>query len=208
MPGEGDATVPEGALRARLVQLEELIDALAGAETVPEVAAVVARLGARLLGAAGGLVALLDEAGTTMEVAAAVGYPPGFLETWNRVDLDAPLLVAEVVRTQRPVALPVVVPPHDPAAPTAGAGIGGPPHQWPPDVTAAGYRAFVAVPMLISGRVLGSLALGFTDAHAFSAADEQFMVTVAGQCALSLERTRLFEAERAAREAEVAARER
>src|SRR4051795_13143212 len=79
-------------LLARLVDLERLIDALAEAETVAEVAAVVAHRGAVTLGASGGLVGLLDEDGTTLEVAAAFGYPPDFLATWHRVDLDAPLL--------------------------------------------------------------------------------------------------------------------
>jgi len=73
----------------------------------------------------------------------------------------------------------------------------------PITLTKAGF----CLPLAVQERVIGGLSVTFLDERQFSAADRQFMLTLAQQCALALDRARLYEAEKQARleaEAEVA----
>ena len=185
-------------LTERLAELDGLVERLAAAQTAAQVAAATVEQTAAMFGATGGVVALLQPGGETLEVAGAVGHPPEFLERWRRVAADSPLLIANVVRTRRPVVL--FVPSADPATAEAGEQTPAGDPGLPPDVAAAEYRSFVAVPMLIGDAVYGSLALGFPQPRTLSGDDEALLLTAGGQSALALERTRLFEAEHAARE--------
>lgn len=112
---------------------------------------MTAEQAAAMFGATAALVALLDDGGTALDLAGSVGYPAAFLERWRRIPLDAPLMVAGVVRARRPLVLPVLA--RDGSSPDAA--------DLPPDAAGMAQRSFVAVPMLIGDRVHGSLALGF-----------------------------------------------
>jgi len=175
---------------ARFAQLDALIARITAADSAREVAAAAAEQAAAMFGATAALVALLDDGGTALDLAGSVGYPAPFLERWRRIPLDAPLLVAGVVRARRPVVLPALA--RDGAAPDAA--------DLPPDAAGMPQRSFAAVPMLIGDRVHGSLALGFPQPLPLPADEEALLLTVGGQAALALERTRLSEAERASRE--------
>lgn len=170
-------------LSHRLTQLGALVAALAGAASTDEVAQAAVETTLSVTGATGAAIGLVDPGRDVLQVASAVGYPADFLEAWRTVELDQPLLLAEVVRTREVVILPQT----DQL-------------DLPPDVTAAGYRAFVAVPLLVGDRVLGTLAIGFAHPQPFPEEDQQFLAVIAGQCALALERTHLYEAEFAARQ--------
>jgi PAS domain S-box-containing protein len=61
------------------------------------------------------------------------------------------------------------------------------------------FGAVIAIPLLLSGRVTGSLGLVCPPERVKNAAARTFLMTVAGQCALALERARLYDAEREAR---------
>jgi signal transduction histidine kinase len=64
----------------------------------------------------------------------------------------------------------------------------------------SGIEAAVFVPVRLGERPLGVLALHVAIARTFSEDERAFLATFAGQCAQALERARLFEAERRARE--------
>jgi len=185
------------ALRAatRLARLQEVTAALAGTRSAAAVADVVLRQGLAALDAQAGSLALLTPGGVALEIIAAVGYAPEAVHAYRQFPLEAPLPLADAVRTGAPILLPS-------AAAWAARYPGVEEH------TATGNAAAAAVPLRVDERVLGGLGLSFAAARPFSAEDRSFLVALAGQCAQALERTRLDEAERAARAAERASEER
>lgn len=71
----------------------------------------------------------------------------------------------------------------------------------------AHFRAVLAVPLVVHGRVIGALATGDRAGRRFSAEDAQLLEAFAHQAAVAVENARLYTEERAARlEAEVANR--
>jgi signal transduction histidine kinase len=62
-----------------------------------------------------------------------------------------------------------------------------------------GHISVAAIPLNVNGRAMGVLGLSFAVFRSFSADDHTFLLTLARQCALALERARLFAAEQAAR---------
>ncbi|MGH2626992.1 MAG: GAF domain-containing protein, partial [Anaerolineales bacterium] len=60
-------------------------------------------------------------------------------------------------------------------------------------------RSELAVPIRLGERVIGVINAESVRTHAFNAADERLLATVAGQLAIGIERIRLLEAERAQR---------
>jgi signal transduction histidine kinase len=61
-------------------------------------------------------------------------------------------------------------------------------------------QALVALPLEIEGRILGGIAFSFADEQRFDDAQRDFLLTLAELSAQALDRARLFEAERRARE--------
>ncbi|HEU0114988.1 MAG TPA: PAS domain-containing protein, partial [Thermomicrobiales bacterium] len=61
--------------------------------------------------------------------------------------------------------------------------------------------ALAAIPLAVAGRTIGTLALAGQSPRAFSAEERQFLTAVGQQCAQAMERVRLVERERAARQA-------
>lgn len=62
-----------------------------------------------------------------------------------------------------------------------------------------GSQATIAIPLLIENKIIGALGISFLKPNEFTQEDRNLMLTLAHQCALALERARLFEAEKAAR---------
>ncbi|MEU8139787.1 SpoIIE family protein phosphatase [Streptodolium elevatio] len=58
-----------------------------------------------------------------------------------------------------------------------------------------GERAWVVLPLLGSGTPLGAIRFTFRDARVFDPGDRVFLEAFAGQCALAVERSRLYERE-------------
>ena len=63
-----------------------------------------------------------------------------------------------------------------------------------------GSRPTAAVPLLVGQRAIGSLSLSFGRDRVFGPDERSFLITLARQCAQALDRARLYEAERRARE--------
>jgi signal transduction histidine kinase len=118
----------------------------------------------------------------------AGAMPDDLHDEWRRFPVTAPVPLAEVARTGEPIFL-------ESRADWEA--------RYPgnlPMLEAAGHHANAVLPLVADGRVLGVLGAAFDAPRAFDADARALALAVAQQCAQALERSRLFEAERAARE--------
>jgi signal transduction histidine kinase len=180
----------------RIARLQRVTAALAGALTTSQVVGVVVEQGTAALGALAGLVRLLSDDGRRLALAGAFNMPPDFDSRWREVAIDAPIAIAECVRQGRPVMMESYAGIRDLHPPMAEL------------ADSIGSGAMVAAPLLVEGRAIGALALHFRETRGFDGQELAFIQALADQCALALERARLFEAERRARAEAEAARAR
>lgn len=184
------------AAAERTASLQAITAALAPALTSAEVARVIVEAAVGALHARSGVVLLLDRSGEQLEVAYAVGYSSEIL-TGRRWLLSASEPLADAVRGRAPIFVRdldearALYPAMDEARALTS------------DV------AWANLPLINESRVQGALSLGFAEPQRFEPEDQALLAAMAQQCAQALERARLYEAERLAREeAERAVRER
>ena len=67
-------------------------------------------------------------------------------------------------------------------------------------------QAIVALPLRVSGELVGGLGLAFPETHAFDRGERAFMTTLAERCEAAMERARLYEESQRARAAAEASR--
>ncbi len=178
----------------RTNQLQTVTAALAQALTPGQVAEVIVAQGVAALGAFAGSIVILTPSGTELEVLRATGYPEELVQSWQRFPLDTPTPISDIVRNGELIVIESLEEniQHYPLTVQVLAG-----------KVEAGSLA--AIPLVVDGRRLGGLGLNFKDFRLFSQQDREFMLTLGQQCAQALERTRLYEAEKQAREkAEIA----
>ncbi len=137
----------------------------------------------RGLGAAAGAVVRLS-GGSELALVATRGYPDRTVEGWDRFDLDAGWPLSEAVRQNAIVAL---------ESPAERARLYP---ALPPTET---HAAWLAVPLVAGGRVVGGLGLSFATARPFTGADREFVLALSRQAGQALERSKLLEDEHAAR---------
>jgi signal transduction histidine kinase len=188
----------EAAERAteRIARLQSVTAALARALTPADITRAVVEEGLGALGARSGLLALVDETGAEVDLVGAVGYGEEALARWRRFPITTRGPLADAIRTSEPVWL---------------GGTGGRPARDPellPVSNSIRPHASASVPLLVEGRTIGAIGFAFDEPRPFGGDDRAFLVTLARQCALALERARLYEAERRGREAAEAARQR
>ncbi|MBH8571645.1 PAS domain S-box protein [Nostocaceae cyanobacterium CENA369] len=173
---------------ARTARLQALTAALSQSLSVAQVAEVIVEQGMAALGASSALVALVTESGTELEIIRAVGHQPELIELWRRFSINAPVPLAEAVRTGEPV--------------------------WQEPTTTRttryshlayayaryNYDSWISIPLTIEGRTVGGMSLAFAEMPEFSQHDRAFVRSLAQQCAQAMERARLYEAEQTARE--------
>lgn len=188
---EFDAMAGVQATASRIARLQTVTAALAEATTVEEANRVLLIEGVQALGASGGSVFLVNEAGVV--VPAAVGYSD---ELVMRLAAERPgdnLPATTAARTGR--AVWIESPDDRNAVFPEMAGL-------EPDTA-----AICAVPLEVSGRVVGALRFSFDQAHLFDRDEREFIEALAAQATLALQRAELYAAERDARfEAEQATR--
>jgi signal transduction histidine kinase len=182
--------------RERLARLQAATAALSQALTPEEVARVTVQQAALALDWSASALSLLSADGEVLELAQAEGYPEAALEALRRVSLAAAGPAAEAVRSGTPVWL------EDRAALATG----GP----QPGAEALAVReALLAIPLLLDERAVGVVVLESAQRQPFSSADMDLLMTLGQQCALALERARLYAEAKASNtqlEARVAAR--
>jgi signal transduction histidine kinase len=179
----------ERAARTRAERLQSLTAALSRAATAAEVIDAALGEAGRSLGSSTGALCLLDASGREFTLVPGPGMPPDVAEGWGSFPNTPEYRAGEAVHAREPCY-----------SRTRAEFVGTNP-RLAALAERLGIGAHAAVPLLVGERVLGALVFNFDLPHDFSAEDDAFLRAVAGQCAQAIERARLYEAERAAREA-------
>jgi PAS domain S-box-containing protein len=172
--------------RLRVERLYAVSSALSRALLPEEVAQAVVRAGVTALEAATSSLVLVSEDRTCFELRAAHGFPEGTLEGWRSFPIDSPVMYREAYKEGRLVLYE-----------TLEHFLGDYPEQ--SGSPALIGRAFAALPLRVDERVIGAFGFTFPRERRFTPEDLQFMESLGQQCALALERARLYEAERQSR---------
>ena len=175
----------EREARDRTERLRRLTDRLARALTPEAVIDAAVKVGGEAVGTGPGNLALLDEEGATFTLVAGPSLSSDMAATWHRLPNAGTLPIVEAVRTRRPCYL------RSRAEYLARA------PQLADYAEEVGLESMAALPLIVgddaeNARVLGALTFVFTSPHSFEAEDG-FLRGVASQCALALERARLFD---------------
>jgi len=176
------AVAHESETRAR-----DLTAALAQTMARAEIAAVVLERVVPAMGARRGAFTCVSQDGATLELLGTTGVPDPGLHALRRLPLDGNGPMVDAVRDRAPIVLET----HEAIAARY------------PDLAAtpafADDRAVVALPVLLNGRVLGAIRLGFAEPRRFEGHDLDLLLSLGRQVALALDRVRLYDAERQAR---------
>lgn len=188
------AELRERLARDRAEQVQQLTAALSVASTAMAVAdAVVSGAERAFPGVSGVVVATRGDGNDELELVKASDMPAAMFDEWRRIPIGAPVPLSDVARTGKSIVME------------------SPADWWKlyPDLAPlleqTGHKAQLIVPLIAAGRCIGALGIAFRESRRFGVEEQEFAESVAGQCAVALERARLFGAERAARaEAETA----
>jgi serine phosphatase RsbU (regulator of sigma subunit) len=166
----------------RAARLQRVTAALARTRTPEDVAAVVVSEGVDALGASGGGLLLPAPDGLHIAVPGVVGYEGGLVDALREELLDAPLPAATALRTGEPVWLESRED-RDREFPAL--------HGFE-----AATISMCAVPLEVTGRVLGALRFSFDVRKLFDEDERGFVLALAALTAQTLERTELYQSER------------
>lgn len=170
----------------RTARLLRVMTALSESLTSAQVAQVIIEQGMSALGASCGLVAVLNQEASELEIIKAIGYEH-VGEFQRSFSIHAPYPLAEAVRTGQPVWVETI---ENRIA------------RYPDLAQAyakAGSKAWISVPLLIEGQAVGGLSLGFSTVSQLCESDRAFVLALAQQSAQAIDRARLYESERQAR---------
>lgn len=164
----------------RTARLQLVTAELSRARVPGQVIDVFLREGLEALGASAGFVALLSEDGTQLEMDASPGFLPHEVQTWRRLPLSAPLPVTDAARTGALVTLGTLEEKYA---------------RYPALKDAfPRFQALAAVPLRVGDNRLGALGVTFIEPQIFDEEEKDFLLVLSRQCALALERARLYEA--------------
>ena len=182
----------------RTERLQALTAGLAGARTVDDVAEVVVAQGVAAMGAKTGLFLAREPGADDAVIVRETGIAADVLDRYRRVPLATPGPGAESLRTGQPVWV-------------TGEGSDTLAARFPAlaDVWGSlGASAVASVPLAAGGETVGAMSFTFAEPHALPAEDRAFFLALGRQAGQAVERARLFEAERAARQLAEAAERR
>jgi phosphatidylserine decarboxylase precursor-related protein len=174
----------------RKIRLQLLAAELAEALTRTQVAEVAVTQGIASTDADAGALQLLTDDGKMLEIVSEQGPDRALIEAgWRRFSTALKLPSTDALRTLEPVFIESEDDirdnyPHVESYPLrleAPAGL----HA----------RAGAHIPLVVSGRPLGVLFLGFSRARRFSDSQRSFALALGRQCAQALQRSQLYEAE-------------
>src|SRR3954454_17731625 len=165
-------------VRGRLDVLLNLTAGLAERMDIRSIADFVLGVGRDAIEANRGTLCLITPDGDWLEVVAQVGYDTDMMSVWQRFSLADPLPASDAVRTASAVYL------HDPQERA---------RRYPMFADTGGDGASVMLPLLVRERAIGSLVFGFDGERSFDADDQQFLNALSTQCAIALDRARLYE---------------
>jgi GAF domain-containing protein/anti-sigma regulatory factor (Ser/Thr protein kinase) len=175
----------EIAAAERVRRLQEVTASLSQAATPEAVGSACLEQAIAVVGARAGVVATIAPEGDLLTVAGALGYDD---QAWTGVRLDDESPLAEPARTGEPLwaLTPAEAARFERAARATASG-------------EAGDAAWAALPLVGRGGTLGTLLLGFAAPPQLAAEDRDWLEALAGQCSQALDRSRLYEDERATR---------
>ena len=170
----------------RAYRLQRVSELLAEALTAQQVLDAVLTEGLRVAEARAGAIGVLSEDGESIELLAQRGYRSSIMDDYARFPVSADLPMSQVARTGKPLFI----------------GSKRERNALFPALVGQGEEshALAVLPLKLEGRLIGVIGLSFGQDMEFSESRRQMKVTLARQAALAIERTRLYEAERAARE--------
>jgi PAS domain S-box-containing protein len=172
----------------RLMQVQALTAALSQAVTSEQVADAILAHGMAVLGTNAGCVTLLSDDRQELVLLRIAGAVPDVAARWQRFPVATPVPLAQAVRERVVVVLETF----------AERFLRYPALEGVLSTDANG--AMIALPMMVRGEVLGSLGWGWSVDRSFTDADRAFLITIAELCGQALDRARLYDRERAARE--------
>ena len=179
----------------RMTRLQRVTSRLATIVTADDVSDAVMKEGVAALGAAHGAMCVVVDGTDQLEIVSTVGLSDEIVRQFRRFRTDAPLPLSLAVLHAEPVFLENRA--------EIEARVFSATHNGRTGVA----EAWAAMPLMIAGRPIGGIALGFDAPRHFSPEERGFAMALADQAAQALERTRLYAAEQAARaEAEKANR--
>jgi len=182
---EQDARQDAEGVALRMERLQALTARLSAAVSPTEVAQIIVSESRDVLGARAAWVSMLE--GNELRHLAASGYREEFTQKYRRIPLGSDLIVAEAVRRAKPQWVESIE--SDAGRhPELNEGAG-----------ATGGESVAYVPLMAAEQPFGFLALRFDGPRVFSPEDRAQISSFAEQCSQSLERARLYEAERDAR---------
>jgi GAF domain-containing protein/anti-sigma regulatory factor (Ser/Thr protein kinase) len=172
----------------RLAHLHDLTGRLANAITVRDVCEALVDTAIGSLGAAASAVALLSPDETQLGVEVSRGFSEELLGAWSRIPVDAPVIVGDAVGQRSVVTVGSAKEALERYPMLAELGDGYP------------IGAQAAAPLLAGDSLLGVVSVSFRESRRFSVEDEMLLLAIGRQCGQAIERARLFEAERQARQ--------
>ncbi|MGE0870988.1 MAG: ATP-binding protein [Kofleriaceae bacterium] len=147
------------------------------------------------VGASYGALWILDPDRRTMELVGASPLPSGDITRWATVPLDIDAPATHVVRTNQ--ALYMSLAEYQVRFPASFARIAS--------TIGATKAAYATIPLAANGAVIGLLGATFEHIDELAPHDRTYLEILARQCAVSLDRIRIYETEREARQAAEAA---
>jgi GAF domain-containing protein len=153
---------------------------LARALSPAEVADVIVRRAAIVLGGnTGSLCSILPD-GETFELVREVGLSEDVGQRWQRFPVAAPMPAGDAVRARRPLILRSLAERDERYPMFAG--------------VPTKSRSFAVLPLLVDDQPLGVFTIGFSTERVFDADDLAFLESLAALCAQSLHRAQLHDA--------------
>ena len=172
--------------RQRAESIARVAEALSEASSSGDVAGAVIEEVHDALGATATVVYFCDPgSGTAARLAAARGLPLDRIEALRGLPLDPTLPLGVAIGSGAPVFI------EDRDALLT---------QYPAvaasSLPAEQLQAVAAIPLRQRGHTLGGIAVSFATSRSFDPAERGFLLSIAGHCALALERARFLESER------------
>jgi len=179
----------ERVARSAAERLQALTAALSEAASEASVGDAVMQHGVTALGAYAGVLAMFTPDEEELELHNSVGYPEAAcMSVGRRWPIVTNITICEAVRTGEAVFI-------DSPDAWVKRYQGG----YTPNRGASASAAWAAIPLRVGGARRGALLWTYDQPHVFGPDEQALMVAVARQCSQSLDRARLFDAERAAR---------
>jgi K+-sensing histidine kinase KdpD len=162
----------------RASTLHAVASSLAGTLEAAEVVKVILEHVLPAVGAFGGSVYRLAPDNQNLRLLGAHGYELDVLSGWESVPLDLDVMMSESAREHRPLHY----------------GAAGLRERYPHLALTSGTVSASVLPLLVGQRLLGVMGLSLGDDHIFDEEEQLFLLAIAGQCALALDRAALYDA--------------